>query len=129
MRIEMSTGDFSKPLLLRRMFFPFRGVHACVRGGVLIRARGAKGKQWKGAEHWGVNTPHRRAEVEDQVGSGVTQVVQVHSRQRKRDSLICPRRITRSLMIVRNGALTPIAFLQSFPRASFRTDMYGEAEI
>jgi hypothetical protein len=87
MRIEKSTGDFPNPLLPRKMFFSFRGVHACVRGGVLVRGRGAKGKQWKAQENGGVNTPHRRAEVEDQVGSGVTQFVQVHSHQRKRDLL------------------------------------------
>jgi hypothetical protein len=48
-----------------------------------------------------VNTPYRRAGVEDQVGFGVTHVVQVHSCQQKTDSLtlwaVHPRRVTRQL--------------------------------
>ena len=35
-----------------------------------------------------MNTPYRRAGVEDQVGFWVTQVVQVHSCQKETDSLI-----------------------------------------
>lgn len=34
-----------------------------------------------------MNTPYRRAGVEDQVGFRVTQVVQVHSCQKETDSL------------------------------------------
>lgn len=86
MRNVTSTSDFSNPLLLGKLF-PFRSVHAYVRGGVLIRVWGAEGKQWKGAKDWGVNSPYRRAGVEDHVGFRVTQVVQVHSCQKETDSL------------------------------------------